>query len=75
MANETMCIFFPLKIFTYLEYDFSEDEREDISPRETVAYENQILLPWQRRTVTSKMIEILPSTFTTKALKEKMHSL
>jgi hypothetical protein len=42
MANETMRIFFPLKIFSYPQYDCSEDEREDILPRETVAYENQI---------------------------------
>ena len=34
MANETMRIFFPLKIVSYPHYDCSEDEREDISPRE-----------------------------------------
>jgi len=43
MANETMRIFFPLKIFCYPQYDGMEDEREDISPREAVAYEDQIL--------------------------------
>ncbi|WP_088225869.1 hypothetical protein [Desulfosporosinus sp. FKB] len=44
MANETIRIFFPLKIFSYPQYDCSEDEREeDISPREAVAYEDQIL--------------------------------
>lgn len=43
MANETMRIFFPLKIFYYPQYDCMEDEREDISPREAVAYEDQIL--------------------------------
>jgi hypothetical protein len=43
MANETMRIFLPLKIFSYPQYDCSEDEREDISPREAVAYEDQIL--------------------------------
>lgn len=37
MANEKMRIFFPLKIFSYPQYDCSEDEREDISPREAVA--------------------------------------
>ncbi len=40
MANETMRIFFPLKIFTYPQYDCMEDEREDISPREAVKYED-----------------------------------
>lgn len=43
MANETMRIFLPLTIFTYPQYDCSEDEREDISPREAVAYEDQTL--------------------------------
>jgi hypothetical protein len=43
MANDTMRIFFPLKIFTYPQYTCLEDEREDISPREAVAYEDQIL--------------------------------
>lgn len=43
MANEKMRIFFPLKIFTYPQYDCSEDEREDISSRGAVAYEDQIL--------------------------------
>ena len=43
MVNETMRIFFPLKIFSYPQYDCSEDEREDISPREAVVYEDQIL--------------------------------
>lgn len=33
MANETMRIFFPLKIISYPQYDCSEDERKDISPR------------------------------------------
>lgn len=42
-ANETMRIFFPLRIVSYPQYDCSEDEREDISPREAVAYEYQIL--------------------------------
>ena len=43
MANETMRIFFPLKIVSYPHYDCSEDEREDISSRQAVAYEDQIL--------------------------------
>jgi len=43
MANETMRIFFPLKIISYPQYDCSEDEREDISPKEAVAYEDAIL--------------------------------
>lgn len=43
MANETMRIFLPLTIFTYPRYNCSEDEREDISSREAVAYEDQIL--------------------------------
>ncbi len=38
-----MRIFFPLKIVSYPQYDCSEDEQEDISPKEAVAYEDQIL--------------------------------
>lgn len=34
MSSETMRIFFPLKIVSYPQYDCSEDEREDISPKE-----------------------------------------
>ena len=71
MANETMRIFFPLKIFSYPQYDCSEDEREDISSRDAVAYEDQILAAIAKRIGTSKMIEVLPSTFTTKCSRKK----
>lgn len=43
MANKTMRILFPLKIVTYPQYDCSEDEWKDISPREAVKYEDNIL--------------------------------
>lgn len=41
--KQMMRIFFPLKIFSYPQYDCSENEREDISPREAVTYEDAIL--------------------------------
>ena len=43
MENDTMHIFFPLKTVSYLQYDCSEDEREDISPGEAVQHKDQIL--------------------------------
>lgn len=33
-----------MKIVSYPQYDCSEDEREDVSPKEAVAYEEQILV-------------------------------
>lgn len=44
MANETMRIFFPLKIITYPKGDYGLDDNPvDITPSEAVAYEDQIL--------------------------------
>jgi len=44
MANETMRIFFPLKIVTYPQGEYGmEDNPVEITPAEAVAYEDDIL--------------------------------
>lgn len=75
MANETMRIFFPLKIFSYPQYDCSEDEREDISPREAVAYEDQILAAIARENRHVENDRGLAEYIHDEALKEKAYSL
>jgi len=76
MANETMRIFFPLKIFSYPQYDCSEDEREeDISPREAVAYEDQILAAIAKENRFFENDRGLVEYIHDEALKEKVYSL
>ncbi len=75
MANETMRIFFPLKIFTYPQYDCSEDEREDISPREAVAYEDQILAAIAKENRHFENDRGLAEYIHDEALKKKVYSL
>lgn len=44
MANETMRIFFPLKIITYPQGEYGlDDSPVDITPAEAMAYEDAIL--------------------------------
>lgn len=44
MANETMCIFFPLKIVTYPQCEYGlDDNPEDFTSKEAVEYEDAIL--------------------------------
>jgi|GEM_PF-2580238 len=44
MANETMRIFFPLKVITYSQGEYGvEDNPMEITPTEAVAYEDAIL--------------------------------
>lgn len=75
MANETMRIFFPLKIFSYPQYDCSEDEREDISPREAVVYEDQILAAIAKENRHFENDRGLAEYIHDEALKEKVYSL
>lgn len=75
MANETMRIFFPLKIFCYPQYDCSEDGREDISPREAVAYEDQILATIAKENRHFESDRGLAEYIHGEALKEKVYSL
>lgn len=73
--NETMRIFFPLKIVSYPQYDCSEDEREDISPREAVAYEDQILAAIAKENRHFENDRGLAEYIHDEALKEKVYSL
>ncbi len=75
MANETMRIFFPLKIFSYPQYDCSENEQEDISAREAVAYEDQILAAIAKENLHFENDRGLAEYIHDKALKEKVYSL
>ncbi|WP_368488042.1 hypothetical protein [Clostridium sp. BJN0013] len=75
MANETMRIYFPLKIFSFPQYDCSEDEREDISPREAVAYEDQILAAIAKENRHFENDRGLAEYIHDEALKEKVYSL
>ncbi|MHB8063161.1 MAG: hypothetical protein ACYDG2_11095 [Ruminiclostridium sp.] len=75
MVNETMRIFFPLKIFTYPQYDCSEEDREDISPREVVAYEDQILAAIAKENRHFENDRGLAEYIHDEALKEKVYSL
>ncbi|WP_143321173.1 hypothetical protein [Clostridium sp. HBUAS56010] len=43
MSNETMYIFFPLKIISYPQSGYSEDDRDELSTEEAVNYEDIIL--------------------------------
>lgn len=46
MANEIMCIFFPLKIITYPKGEYGlEDNPVEIMPAEAVAYEVMLFSP------------------------------
>lgn len=75
MANETMRIFFPLKIISYPQYDCSEDEREDISPREAVAYEDQILAAIAKENRHFENDRGLAEYIHDESIKEKVYSL
>ena len=75
MSNDTMRIFFPLKIFTYPQYDCLEDEREDISPKEAVAYEDQILAAIAKENRHFENDRGLAEYIHDEALQEKVYSL
>ncbi|UWG97454.1 hypothetical protein LPY66_01035 [Dehalobacter sp. DCM] len=75
MANETMRIFLPLTIFTYPRYNCSEDEREDISSREAVAYEDQILAAIAKENRHFENDRGLAEYIHDEALNKKVYSL
>lgn len=75
MTNETMRIFFPLKIFCYPQYDFSGDEREVISPREAVVYEDQILAAIAKENRLFENDRGLAEYIHNEALNKKVYSL
>lgn len=75
MSNDTMRIFFPLKILTYPQYDCLEDEREDISPREAMKYEDQILAAIAKENRHFENDRGLAEYIHNEALQEKVYSL
>jgi hypothetical protein len=75
MSNETMRIFFPLKIITYPQYDCSEYEREVISPREAVVYEDQILAAIAKENSHFENDRGLAEYIHNEALNKKVYSL
>lgn len=75
MANETMSIFFPLKVVSYPQYDCSGDEREDITPREAVAYEDQILAAIAKENRFFENDRGLAEYIHDEALNKKVYSL
>lgn len=75
MENETMRIFFPLKIFCYPQYDRMEDKREDISPREAAAYEDQILAVIAKENRLFENDRGLAEYIHDEALNKKVYSL
>ena len=75
MANEIMRIFFPLKIVSYPQYDCSMEEREDISLREAVTYEDQILAAIAKENRHFENDRGLAEYIYDVALNEKVYSL
>ncbi len=73
--EQMMRIFFPLKIVSYPQYDCSEDEQEDISPKEAVAYEDQILAAIAKENRFFENDRGLAEYLDEGTLKEKVHSL
>lgn len=73
--KQMMRIFFPLKIFSYPQYDCSEDEREDISPREAVAYEDTILAAIAKENRHFENDRGLAEYIHDEALNKKVYSL
>jgi len=75
MANETMRVFFPLKIVSYPQYDCSEDDRKDISSKEAVMYEDQILAAIAKENRHFENDRGLAEYLDEGTLKEKVYSL
>jgi len=75
MLNETMRIFFPLKIVSYPQFDHSEDDRDEISPEEAVEYEDLILTAIEKNNCHFENERGLAEYLDTGTLKEKVQSL
>ncbi|MEY8354939.1 hypothetical protein AALB39_16485 [Lachnospiraceae bacterium 54-53] len=75
MLNETMRIFFPLKIVSYPQFDYSEDDRDEISPEEAVEYEDLILEAIEKKNRHFENERGLVEYLDTGTLKEKVQSL
>jgi hypothetical protein len=76
MVNETMRIFFPLKIFTYPKGEYGlEDNPVEITPAEAVAYEDAILAAIAKENRFFKNDRGLAEYIHDEALNKKVYSL
>ena len=76
MVNETMRIFFPLKIFTYPKGEYElEDNPVEITPAEAVAYEDAILAAIAKENRFFKNDRGLAEYIHDEALNKKVYSL
>jgi len=76
MANETMRIFFPLKIVTYLQGEYGvEDNPMEITPAEAVAYEDAILAAISKENHLFENDRGLAEYIPDEALNKKVYSL
>lgn len=76
MSNETMRIFFPLKITTYHESEYGYDESpEEISPAQAVAYEDAILAAIAKENRSFRNDRGLAEYIHDESLNKKVHSL
>lgn len=76
MANETMRIYFPLKIITYPQGEYGlEDNSVDITPAEAVPFEDAILAAIAKENRFFENDRGLAEYINDDALKEKVYSL
>ncbi|MFZ5944318.1 MAG: hypothetical protein ACOYVD_09425 [Bacillota bacterium] len=76
MANETMRIFFPLKIITYPQGEYGlDDNPEDITSKEAVAYEDSILAAIAKENRFFENDRGLAEYIHDEALNKKVYSL
>jgi hypothetical protein len=76
MANETMRIFFPLKIISYLEGEYGlEDNPMEISSAEAVAYEDAILAAIAKENRLFENDRGLAEYINDESLNKKVYSL
>ena len=76
MANETMRIFFPLKVITYSQGEYGvEDNPMEITPAEAVSYEDAILAAIAKENRLFENDRGLAEYIHDEALNEKVYSL
>ncbi len=75
MSNKTMRIFFSLKIVSYPQYDYSEDDQDELSPEEAVEYEELILAAIEKENCHFENERGLEEYLDKSTLKEKVQSL
>lgn len=76
MTNETMRIFFPLKIITYPQGEYGMDDNpEEITPAEALTYEDAILAAIAKENRLFENDRGLAEYIHDQELKEKVYSL